>query len=281
MFLDLRNDDNTCVAAVCNYTWSHGLLTWSGISQLIHGSEYKQEVSGLELPTTLAYAVVNVVDKDHRVHYEYSTPWKHFVRWHLSDESSAKQWELSVRQWDCLHHCLHIDWLYVVGPDENNRQPSTYELTLWKKSCHWKSGRRVWHCNQWMWRDLNTNKTNLIIGSIAWNHTLANVVLKLSFLRQRYLLLKLFSPLLFPFLCLCEVQLNTSLRPARSFTQDHYWWMRSEWLSERVHKGYRIFIYYPSHILMQPLCSKKGISSIHFMGNLQKRWHCKRVGRSD
>lgn len=126
-----------------------------------------------------------------------------------------------------------------------------------------------------MWTDFNTNKTNLIICSIAWNHTLANVVLKLSILRRLLcnLLLKLFSPLLFPFLCLCEVQLNTSLWPARSFTQDHYWWTRSEWLSERerVHEGYRIFIYYPSHILMQPLCSKKGLLIYSFYGEFAKK----------
>lgn len=155
---------------------------------------------------------------------------------------------------NCLRYCLHIDWYYVVGPDENNTQPSM----VWSHSVEKELSPWIWSegvALQSMKLERLKNKQNKsIIGSTAWNHTLAKLVLKQSILRQPLynLLLKLFSPLLFPFLCLFEVQLNTSLWPARSFTQDHYWWKRSEWLSERerVHEGYRIFIYYPSHILM-------------------------------
>lgn len=129
-----------------------------------------------------------------------------------------------------------------------------YDLTWWKKSCHRESGRRGVALQSMKVERLKHKENKSIIGPAAWNHTLAKLVLKQSRLHQLLynLLLKLFSPLLFPFLCLCEVQLNTSLWPARSFTQDHYWWKRSEWLSERerVYEGYRIFIYYPSHILM-------------------------------
>lgn len=205
------------------------LITCSRISSLIHGSESKR-VSGLESPATLAYTVVNVVDKDHRVNayaVENTAMCDYISR--MNHQQSNEKCQAMT---NCLYHCLPIDWHYAVGPDENNR-PSMYDLTTWKKSRHWKSRKRVWHCNQRMWRNLNANKTNLIIGSIAWNHTLANLILTASIPRQPLcnLLLKLFSPRLFPFVC--EVQPNTSQRPARSFTQDHYGWKRSEWLSEK------------------------------------------------
>lgn len=72
---------------------------------------------------------------------------------------------------------------------------------------------------------LSTNKTNLLLVFAAWNHTLAKLVEEEPALLQLLcsLRLKVFSPLLFPFLCLCEVQLNTSLYPARSFTQSYCW----------------------------------------------------------
>lgn len=169
---------------------------------------------------------VNVVDKDHRGNYsnrcKYSEAWKHFVRWQLTYESSAEQ--MSVRQRETVSTIVYIltgtTWLTVMRATHSIEW---YDLTWWKKNCHCESGTRVWHCNQWRWRDLNTNKS--IIGSTAWNHTLAKLILKQSIQCQLLynLLLKLFSPLLFPFLCLCEVQLNTSLCPGRSFTQDHYW----------------------------------------------------------
>lgn len=85
--------------------------------------------------------------------------------------------------------------------------------------------------------------------------------------------LKSLSPLHFPLLCQCGVQMNTSLQPAGSLTRARRWWKRPESLSdgERVHEGYRILICYPSHILMQPLRSKKGLLIRSFYGEFAKK----------
>ena len=191
---------------------------------------------------------------------------------------------MSVRQWETVSATVYIftsttrlalmrttgsqlpiAWSHLVGKKE-------LSLWIWWKGVALQSMKVEKH-----------KQNKAIIGPAAWNHALAK--LKQSILHQLdyNLLLKLFSPLLFPFLCLCEVQLNTSLWPARSFTQHRYWYKRSERLrgGERVHEGYRVFIYYPSPILMQPLCSKKRLLIYSFYEAFEKRWHCKRVGLSD
>lgn len=161
--------------------------------------------------------------------------WKHcYVRLHLSDESSAKQWEMSGNE--KLSLPLFTYWLALCCRPWWEQQTA---FNVWSHSVEKELSLGIWYEGVALQsknvRNLNTNKTNLVIGSIAWNPTLANLILTLSILRQLLcnLLLKLFSPLLFPFLCLCEVQLNTWQLPARSFTQAHYWWKRSEWLSEK------------------------------------------------
>lgn len=125
-----------------------------------------------------------------------------------------------------------------------------------------------------------------IIGPTVWNHTLSKLVLKQSILHQLLynLLLKLFSPLLFSiplsmwgstqhFTVPCKVFYTAPLliKEIRATERER----------ERVHEGYRVFIYYPSPILMQPLCSKKRLLIYSFYEAFEKRWHCKRVGRSD
>lgn len=119
-----------CVAAISNRAVCLDdnlfccLVTWSGMR---YGSECKQE------GRTLAYRVQQWMWWTKITEYTLSVrswPWKHT---HLSDESSARQWEPTVRRWERPHHCLHIDWHYVVGPDENNRQPLTCDLTLRRK----------------------------------------------------------------------------------------------------------------------------------------------------
>ena len=120
---------------------------------------------------------------------------------------------------NCLRHCLHIDWHYAVGPDENNTQPSmVWSHLVEKELSPWICWKGVAMQSMKVER-LKHKQNKSIIGPTAWNHTLAKPVLKDSILCQLLynLLLKLFSPLLFPSLCLCEVQLNTSLWPTRSF----------------------------------------------------------------
>lgn len=60
---------------------------------------------------------------------------------------------------------LFTYWLALCGWPwwEQHTAFQWHDLTWWKKSCHCESGRRVWHWNRWRWRDLNTNKTNLLL----------------------------------------------------------------------------------------------------------------------
>lgn len=86
------------------------------------------------------------------------------LRWHLSDESSATQWEMSVRQWETVSTIVYISTGTMrLALMRTTHRLQWYDLTWWKKSSHRESGRRVWHRNQWRWRDLNTNKTNLLL----------------------------------------------------------------------------------------------------------------------
>lgn len=89
---------------------------------------------------------VNAVDKDKGVNYEYPLLWREIISLRLIISQKMRNASSAMRI--SLYHSLHLDW--VVGPGENNRWHSMYDLTLWKMSCHWKPGRRVWHCNLWM-----------------------------------------------------------------------------------------------------------------------------------
>lgn len=100
---------------------------------------------------------------------------------------------------NCLHHCLHIDWHYVVDRDESNTQYWMVwshlvekELSLWI----WCEGVALQSMKV---ERLKHKQNKSIIGSTAWNHTLAKLILKQSIQRQLLynLPLKLFSPLLF------------------------------------------------------------------------------------
>lgn len=156
---------------------------------------------------------------------------------------------------------LFTYWLALCGRPWWEQQAA---FNVWshfaeKESCHWESSGRVWRRDQW--RD--TRKTNLIFCSRAWNRTLMN--LKLSIQRD---CCRNCSHLCFCFFFFLkknfasgDVRLNWTLHRGLQdlFTLSHRWWKRSEWLSERerAHEGFRNFIYDPSHILMQPLCSKR------------------------
>lgn len=76
---------------------------------------------------------------------------------------------------NCLHHCLHIDWHYVVGPDENNTRPSMLWSHLVEKEL-----------SPWIWLEgvamksmeverLKRKQNKSITGPTAWNHTLAKL----------------------------------------------------------------------------------------------------------
>lgn len=118
---------------------------------------------------------------------------------------------------------LFTYWLALCGRPWWEQQAA---FNVWshfaeKESCHWESSGRVWRRNQW--RD--TNKTNLIFCSRAWNRTLTN--LKLSIQRDccqncsHLCFCFFFFPLKKKKKKFCfrrrEVELNTSPQPAGSF----------------------------------------------------------------
>lgn len=162
---------------------------------------------------------VTVVDKDHRVNYWNCHKYPEDTSWddisQMNHQPSNEKCQLSNEK---LSLPLFTYWLTLRGWPWWEQQPrslQSHDLTCWKKELSlWIRGKAA--ALQSM--KVEKRKQNKpIIGSTAWNYTLAK--LKQSILHQlvHSLLLKLFSPLLAPFLCLCEVQLNTPLCPARSF----------------------------------------------------------------
>lgn len=145
------------------------------------------------------------------------------LRWIISQVER----NVSEAMRNCLLNCLHIDWHRACGwPWWEQHTASNGMSSLGGKravSVAPTGGRG--HAINEGGETLSANKTNLLLVFAAWNHTLAKLVEEEPALLQLVcsLRLKLFSPLLFPFLCLCEVQLNTSLCPARSFTQSYCW----------------------------------------------------------